>query len=88
MEVLLLALVRIQYYKSDEHNINTSKYVYFNFQYVASTTLMTVTIGELQLPVLNRKSLVIWFLISTPQMTKGAAYVIYTGEHIREELRK
>ncbi len=49
---------------------------------------MTVTIGELQLPVLNRKSLVIWFLISTPQMTKGAAYVIYTGEHIREELRK
>lgn len=46
---------------------------------VTSTTLMTVTIGGVATACFKPKVGGYKFLISTPQMTKGAAYVIYTG---------
>lgn len=46
---------------------------------VSSSTLMTITIGGVATACFKPKNGGYKFLISTPQMTKGAAYVVYTG---------
>ncbi len=46
---------------------------------IANSTLMTITIGGVATACFKPRNGGYKFLISTPQMTKGAAYVIYTG---------
>lgn len=46
---------------------------------VSSATMLTITIGGVATACFKPRNGGYKFLISTPQMTKGAAYVIYTG---------